>query len=105
MAPWIGARISYSSDFGTAWNGVPIGIPYVVVPENQPKVPVRFEYADGSDNGPYPIPANPPIEGAMQEKETVISSLLIEITAHCTNSSPPIKRATTGGQILALSLT
>ena len=105
MAPWIGARISYSSDFGTAWNGVPNGIPHVVVRGNQPKVPVRFGYADGSDKGPYPILANPPIEGAMQEKETAISSLLIEITANCTNSSPPIKRATTGGQNLARSLT
>jgi hypothetical protein len=26
-------------------------------------VPVRFDYADESDKGPYPIPANAPIEG------------------------------------------
>ncbi|MBX6313643.1 MAG: hypothetical protein IRY99_12105 [Isosphaeraceae bacterium] len=45
-------------DFGTQW-----GIPYVVVPGTQPKVPVRFEYADESDPGPYPIPPDAPIEG------------------------------------------
>ena len=39
------------------------GIPYVVVPADQPKVPVAFEYADESDPGPYPIPPDPPIEG------------------------------------------
>jgi hypothetical protein len=33
------------------------------VPGNQPRVPVSFDYADESDPGPYPIPANPPIEG------------------------------------------
>ncbi len=39
------------------------GIPYVVVPGNQPKVPVRFQYGGESDPGPYPIPADAPIEG------------------------------------------
>ncbi|MGA7501391.1 MAG: hypothetical protein WBX00_32055 [Isosphaeraceae bacterium] len=37
--------------------------PYVVVPGTQPKVPVKFEYADESDPGPYPIPRDAPIEG------------------------------------------
>ncbi len=40
------------------------GMPYVVVPAGQAMVPVRFtEYANESDPGPYPIPAQPPIEG------------------------------------------
>lgn len=40
------------------------GIPYVVVPENQPLVPITFTaYGDESDPGPYPIPPNAPIEG------------------------------------------
>jgi hypothetical protein len=39
------------------------GIPYIVVPGDQPLVPVSFDYADESDSGPYPIPANAPIEG------------------------------------------
>jgi hypothetical protein len=50
-------------DFGTVWNGAPIGIPYVLVSGSQPKVPVSFDYADESDPGPYPIPPNAPIEG------------------------------------------
>jgi len=43
--------------------GVPIGIPYVVVTGTQKKVPVAFTDADESDPGPYPIPADAPIEG------------------------------------------
>ena len=50
-------------DFGTVWNGAPIGIPYTVVPGTQPKVPISFSYADESDPGPYPIPPSAPIEG------------------------------------------
>ena len=50
-------------DFGPVWEGVPIGIPYVVVPGTQKKVPITFKDADESDPGPYPIPPNAPIEG------------------------------------------
>ncbi|HEV8574263.1 MAG TPA: hypothetical protein VGR43_06085 [Dehalococcoidia bacterium] len=50
-------------DFGTVWQGAPIGIPYVIVPGSQPMVPVTFDYADESDPGPYPVPPNAPIEG------------------------------------------
>ncbi len=50
-------------DFGTVWNGVPNGIPYVVVGKDQPQVPIAFQYADESDPGPYPIPKDAPIEG------------------------------------------
>ncbi len=39
------------------------GIPFTVVPGTQPKVPVSFDYSDESDPGPYPIPADAPIEG------------------------------------------
>src|SRR5687768_3190886 len=60
---FIGATRFLHPDFGTFWNGGPIGIPYVVVPANQPLKPVAFLYADESDPGPYPIPDNPPIEG------------------------------------------
>jgi hypothetical protein len=60
----IGANTGLHADFGAKlWQGQPIGIPYVVVNGNQAKVPVRFDYADESDPGPYPIPDNPPIEG------------------------------------------
>jgi hypothetical protein len=37
---------------------------FVIVPPNQPKVEVKLlEMAEESDNGPYPVPANLPIEG------------------------------------------
>jgi hypothetical protein len=40
------------------------GIPYLVVPESEPGVPVEFvDYGDESDPGPYPIPLDAPIEG------------------------------------------
>lgn len=51
-------------DFGTVWDGAPIGIPYVVVSSQQPFVPVVFNwYPTQSDPGPYPIPSDAPIEG------------------------------------------
>ena len=52
-------------DFASAlWNGNVIGIPYNLVTGAQPKVPVVFQYASESDAGPYPIPANPKLEGS-----------------------------------------
>lgn len=40
------------------------GIPYIVVPSNQPLVSITWTaYGDESDPGPYPIPLNAPIEG------------------------------------------
>ena len=60
----IGADVGLRPDFGSGtWEGSPIGIPYVVVPGTQPGVAVVFEYDDESDQGLYPVPANPPIEG------------------------------------------
>jgi hypothetical protein len=50
-------------DFGTVYQGAPSGIPYLVVSGQQPRVPIRFEYAGESDPGPYPIPLDAPIEG------------------------------------------
>jgi Putative Ig domain len=58
----IGASTPLHPDFGANYNGGPFGIPYIVVPDTQPSVPVTFDYADESDAGPYPIPPNPPIE-------------------------------------------
>jgi hypothetical protein len=59
----IGMDKTLRADFGTVWEGAPIGIPYIVVSKSQPKVPVALTYADESDPGPYPIPPNAPIEG------------------------------------------
>lgn len=59
----IGLDRGLHPDFGTVWDGAPIGIPYVVVHGDQPRVPVTFYYADESDPGPYPVPRDAPIEG------------------------------------------
>lgn len=64
----IGRATRLHSDFGANWEGKPFGIPYVLVSGAAAKVPVRFEYADESDPGPYPIPPNPPIEGGNDSK-------------------------------------
>lgn len=49
-------------DFGT---NPSYGIPYTVVGPHQPKVAVKFtEFGEESNPGPYPIPANAPVEGA-----------------------------------------
>ncbi len=40
------------------------GIPYMVVPSTQAKVPINYTaYGDESDPGPFPIPSNAPVEG------------------------------------------
>ncbi|MDQ3777626.1 MAG: hypothetical protein M3310_01980 [Actinomycetota bacterium] len=63
----IGSNETLHPDFGSGrWEGAPIGIPITVVRGRQPKVPVRFEYADESDPGPYPIPRGVAIEGGRQ---------------------------------------
>ncbi len=60
----IGAGDQFHADFGSGlWDGGPIGIPFIEVTQSQPEVPLTFEYADESDLGPYPIPADAPIEG------------------------------------------
>ena len=59
-----GATTGVHADFGSGlWNGGPIGIPYTTVPGTQAKVAMTFDYASESDPGPYPFPANAPIEG------------------------------------------
>ena len=59
----IGRDTPVHPDFGAPWQGAPNGIPYDVVPPDQPMVPVTFDYADESDPGPYPIPPDAHIEG------------------------------------------
>ena len=59
---FVGRDTNLHPDVGTVWAAAPIGIPYAIVGGNQPKVPITFYYSD-SDPGPYPIPANVPIEG------------------------------------------
>jgi hypothetical protein len=60
----IGTTKTMHADFGSGlWDGGPIGIPITVVGKAQHKTSVRFEYADESDRGPYPIPTGVRIEG------------------------------------------
>jgi hypothetical protein len=63
----IGPDDTVHADFGSGlWDGGPIGIPITVVRRTQRKVRVAFDYADESDRGLYPIPANVKIEGGRQ---------------------------------------
>jgi hypothetical protein len=51
-------------DFGTEWEGAPIGIPFTIVEGGAAALPIEFTaYGDESDPGPYPIPLDAPIEG------------------------------------------
>ena len=60
----IGADGHLHPDFGSGlWDGSPIGIPITVVGRATPRSQVSFDYADESDRGPYPIPANVRVEG------------------------------------------
>jgi hypothetical protein len=61
----IGANLHLHADFGA---NPSYGIPFAVVGPNQPRVPIQFsEFGEESDRGPYPIPANAPVEGAGEE--------------------------------------
>jgi hypothetical protein len=59
------------TDFGSGlYDGAPIGIPFVVVCADQPKVAITYRanandgnYGSESDAGPFPIPLTAPIEG------------------------------------------
>ena len=49
------------ADFGSNPN---YGIPFVVVPANQPDVMITYgAYGDESDPGPFPVPLDAPVEG------------------------------------------
>ena len=51
------------------------GIPYVVVPSSQPLVPVTYtDYGDESDPGPFPIPADAPVEAGSDRHVIVLQS-------------------------------
>ena len=63
----IGVGVGVHPDFGSGlYDGSPIGIPYDVVSNLTKRSPVRFQYADESDKGAYPIPKSVHIEGGAQ---------------------------------------
>lgn len=64
-----GGNQALHADFG---ENPDYGIPYVVVPADQPTTPVTFDYADESDAGPYPIPANVPIEAGSDAHALIV---------------------------------
>lgn len=65
-------RPNLHPDFGS---NPDYGIPYVVVPADQPMVPVEFvSWPDESDPGPYPIPADAPIEAGGDRHVLVVRS-------------------------------
>ncbi len=69
----VGADDNVHADFGSGlWQGSPIGIPITVVPGSQAKNRVTFDYADDSDRGPYPIPANVRIEGGSDRHALIV---------------------------------
>jgi hypothetical protein len=55
------------ADFGSGlFEGSTIGIPFIVVPSNEPLVSITYvESGDESDPGPMPIPDTAPVEGEL----------------------------------------
>lgn len=62
---FIGSSKPLHPDFGSGlYQGHTFGIPYIVVPVNEPFINLGFTaYGAESDPGPIPIPMNAPIEG------------------------------------------
>jgi hypothetical protein len=61
----IGLSAQLRADFGSGlWEGAPIGIPFVTVTGTQPLIEIHYTaYGEESDDGPFPIPLDAPIEG------------------------------------------
>ncbi|HVK12126.1 MAG TPA: hypothetical protein VM597_25465 [Gemmataceae bacterium] len=54
---------------------------FILVPPNQPKVPVELkEYKEESDQGPFPVPANVPVEGwpAWFQRDPALKDLTLD---------------------------
>lgn len=65
---YMGAGSLYlQPDFGGQY-----GQPYLVVPSTQPRVPMSFLYASQSEPGPYPFPADVPIQANADRHATVL---------------------------------
>jgi hypothetical protein len=66
----LGGNQNIHPDFGS---NPDYGIPYVVVPGVQPKVPIPFTlYGDESDPGPYPIPPHAPTEAGSDRHVLIV---------------------------------
>ncbi len=88
----IGSGGHLHPDFGTPRN---YGIPYTVVGPHQPRVPIAFdEFGEQSEPGPYPIPANAPVEGAGEAGDRHV---LVVQTGSCKLYELYAARRTAGG--------
>ncbi len=75
----IGRDKPLRANFGPPLEGKPVGIPYMVVAGRQPRVPIRFGTLKAeSDRGPYPLPADAPIEGGAEDDIEMRRCLLID---------------------------
>ena len=64
------------------------GIPFVVVPQNQPLVPITYDaYGDESEPGPFPVPPNAPVEAAAHGDRHVL--VLQQGTCTCSSWAWP----------------
>ncbi len=76
----IGGSGTLWPDFGSGlWNGGRIGIPWTGVDAAQARVPVSFYYGDESDPGPYPIPADAPVEAGSDHHVIVVDRSSCEL--------------------------
>jgi hypothetical protein len=75
----IGNDIHLHPDFGTVWENAPIGIPYNLVDNNQPKIQVSFQYNSESDPGPYPIPPDALVESGSDRHVLVIDTVNLKL--------------------------
>jgi len=65
-----GSNQNLHADFGS---NLTYGIPYAIVPGTQPKVPIDIvAYPSESDPGPYPVPADAPVEAGSDHHVLVI---------------------------------
>ncbi len=81
----IGRNTALHADFGAGlYESSWIGIPYTVVDGGQPGVDVSFLYDDQSDPGPYPIPADAPLEGGPEFVEDNDRHVLVVDRDSCT---------------------
>ena len=117
----IGASRGLHADFGSGvWppgSNSPIGIPYVDVPGSQPLVPITFIWwPEQSDDGPYPVPPDAPIEGGpdssddrhviVLDRDNCIAPILSLITvgkramAQSMTSAPTICAPTAGHRLM-----
>jgi len=86
-AAWLASMDSATTllhpDFGPS-GGYPYGIPYTIVTNAYPTVPIRFQYASQSNRGPYPFGASTPIEGGHDAPQNTDRHALMVNSDTCT---------------------